>query len=270
MTVLIDCSCQELGSVASRNASFGKRALRSANCADAGVARAFLACSPARIRSCWRASANRVAQDMTVRLVLFGSPSVEHNGESTALPRERRSQLLAYLALKRAWVSRTDLAALLWPDQPGKLAYTNLRKTLFRAQSLPWARGLEVQTQALRFLPATDVVEFEAALREDRVADALPLWRGELLAGFDDAGEAWTGWLQFERDRVRSAWRNAALTRLGEDIDAAEAVELSTRLLEADPLDEAALAVHMSWLARAGQNARARQTYRDFAERLSS
>ena len=111
---------------------------------------------------------------------------------------------------------------------------------------------------------------FESALREQRLADALPMRRGELLAGFDDdQSEAWSSWLSFERDRLRLAWRDAALNRLAGDIDAAEGIDLSARLLDADPLDEAALRAHMSWLARGGQSARARQAYREFVERLA-
>ena len=55
------------------------------------------------------AAANRIAHAstpsrwdiMTVRLVLFGSPALHVDGESIALPFERRNQLLAFLALKR-------------------------------------------------------------------------------------------------------------------------------------------------------------------------
>ena len=101
-------------------------------------------------------------------------------------------------------------------------------------------------------------------------ADALPLRRGELLAGFDDdQSEGWSSWLCFERDRLRLAWRDAALDRLAGDSDTAEAIDLSARLLDADPLDEAALRAHMSWLARGGQSARARHAYRDFVRRLA-
>ena len=65
-----------------------------------------------------------------LRLILFGSPTMECDGESFALPFERRNPLLVYLALKRSWVGRADLAALLWPEQEQKLALTNLRKAL--------------------------------------------------------------------------------------------------------------------------------------------
>jgi predicted ATPase/DNA-binding SARP family transcriptional activator/Tfp pilus assembly protein PilF len=207
---------------------------------------------------------------MAVRLTLFGAPAADHGEAAMALPFERRSQLIAYLALKRAWVGRAELAALLWPEQPDRLAYANLRKTLFRLQSAPWAPPIEQQGSALRLQADTDVFCFESALREHRVVDALALRRGELLAGFDDDGnDAWSNWLGFERDRLRVAWRAAALDRLAADIDPSEGIELSARLLDADPLDEAALRLHMTWLARGGESGRARQAYREFAERMA-
>jgi predicted ATPase/DNA-binding SARP family transcriptional activator/Tfp pilus assembly protein PilF len=207
---------------------------------------------------------------MSVRLHLFGSPTIEYGGESLALPFERRSQLLAFLALKRSWVGRAELAAMLWPEQANKLAYANLRKTLFRLQSFPWGAQVELLGGALRFEVDTDVSAFEIALREGRSADALALRRGELLAGFDDdSNEAWSSWLSFERDRLRVAWRKAALEHLAADIEPGDGIALSRELLKADPLDEAALRLAMTWLARAGQASLAREVYRDFAARLS-
>ena len=206
-----------------------------------------------------------------MRLQLFGAPKAAVDGASFVLPFERRSQLLVLLALRRAWVGRAELASLFWPEQADKLAYANLRKTLFRLQAVPWGRGVEVEGGAVRAVAETDVGAFETALAGSRTADALALRTGELLAGFDDAtSEAWQSWLGFERDRLRAAWRGAALARLGADLDPAEGIELSARLLESDPLDEAALRVHMTSLARAGQSARARQAYQAFTGRLAT
>ncbi|MFO1312659.1 MAG: tetratricopeptide repeat protein [Burkholderiales bacterium] len=207
---------------------------------------------------------------MTGRLSLFGSPSIVAGGHTTALPFERRGQLVAYLAMKRAWVGRPELAALLWPELPSKLAYTNLRKTLFRLQGVEWSLAIASEGGALRIEAETDVAAFESALAGGRLAEAIAHRAGDLLAGFDDdANEAWTQWLAFERERLRVAWRGAVLARLSEDIDAVEGVDLSARLLAADPLDEAALRSHLTWLAQAGQAARARQVYREFAARLT-
>lgn len=207
---------------------------------------------------------------MTVALTLFGAPTIVYGGKSVALALERRTQLLVYLALKRTWVGRAELAALLWPDQDSKLAFTNLRKALFRLQRFPWANQIEAQGSSLRFDAATDVQAFERALREHRTSEALPLFSGPLLTGFDDdSNEAWSGWLGFERDRLQSAWRGAAQEQLDGSIEAVEAIELAARLLDVDPLDEAALQAYMRWLARAGQVARARQAYREFVTRLA-
>jgi len=146
------------------------------------------------------------------RLILFGPPQVEYDGAGSTLAFERRSQLLVFLALKRSWVGRAELAALFWPELEARLAYTNLRKVLFRFQSFPWGERLERQGGATRLDAQTDVHAFELALREQRVEDALAMRRGELLAGFDDGqSDAWSHWLSFERDRLagnRSARRH--------------------------------------------------------------
>ena len=206
---------------------------------------------------------------MRDRLTLFGPPAITLPAGSFVLPFERRSQLLAYLAFKRDWVGRAELAALLWPGIDSRLAFTNLRKALHRLPLAAWAPPLESRPTSLRLQIDTDVADFQSALRESRVRDALGLWQGELLARFDDDDNtAWSEWLTYERGRLRAAWREAALEELADDIEPASAIELTTRLLEADPLDEAALSAQLNWLARGGQFALARQRYREFSERL--
>ena len=215
--------------------------------------------------ACFRSAA------MAVHFHLFGAPKVGLDGEIFVLSFERRSQLLAFLALKRGWVSRAELASMFWPDQAAKLAYANLRKILFRLQALPYARGIELDGGAVRCVATTDVSVFEEALRERRIADALQVRSGEFLAGFDDGhSEAWTSWLGFERERLRAMWRGAILERVADEIEPELGIDLSLRLLDADPLDEAALRAHMLWLARHGQAARARQAYQAFVARLAA
>jgi predicted ATPase/DNA-binding SARP family transcriptional activator len=203
-------------------------------------------------------------------LRLLGRPELDWEGRGHPLPYERRHQLIVYLAMRRSWVGRAELAELLWPGQPPKLAHANLRKTVFRLQALPWGAALEAQGNALRFAVPTDVEAFEQALRaapEEATRIAAP----DVLAGYDDGGDEWAQWLGFERERIRSAWRTACLQRLGGDaIGAQEAVELSSRLLAADPTDEGALQLHMAWLARTGQAARAREAFAAYEARLAN
>ncbi len=49
---------------------------------------------------------------MPTRLTLLGAPAITHDGAMHALGCERRTQLLVYLALKRTWVGRQELAVL--------------------------------------------------------------------------------------------------------------------------------------------------------------
>jgi len=207
-------------------------------------------------------------------LRLFGPPQFEpaDGGPAWVLPAEQRARLVAWLALKRGWVVRPELAALLWPEQESRLAFANLRKALHRLHGLPWAAGLRTQGQALRLDAETDVAAFEAALAGERLDEALALYRGELLAGLDeDANAAWTERLRFERERLHAAWRAAALARLQPGtLDPAAAVELAARLVQADPLDEAAVAAQMQALGRTGQVGAARAAFRAHAERLQS
>jgi len=211
---------------------------------------------------------------MNVRLLLLGSPAVLVGERSVALACERRTQLLAYLALRRTWVTRSELAALLWPDQLSRLAYTNLRKILFRLRVFKWAEErLEAQGSSLRFLVGTDVDAFDAALREQRDDDALALPGDELLAGFDDAGnDTWNAWLGFERDRLRGAWRAAALRKLTrcsrDDAANTDVPRIAARLLQENALDEDAACAVAAFHARAGQPGQARQVCHDYAQRL--
>jgi predicted ATPase len=52
-------------------------------------------------------------------------------------------------------------------------------------------------------------------------------------------------------------------------VPGADAVALSARLLQADPLDESALAAHVGWLQRTGQQAAARAAHARFVERMA-
>lgn len=202
-------------------------------------------------------------------LRLFGLPTLDTGERPVVLPFERRSQLLVYLAARGSWVARPELAALLWPELSPALANANLRKALFRLSGAPWAPPVEQQGPLLRVPIPTDVAAFERALRENRLRDAVDACTGDLLTGFDDdGGAAWGAWLRFERDRLRGAWRTAALA-LATAADAGEAaVELSRRLLDADPDDEDALAIQLRALIAAGRGEAAREAYRIHAARL--
>lgn len=206
---------------------------------------------------------------MDVALRLFGRCDVHHDGRHELLRAERRCQLLAYLALRRTWVSRDQLAALFWPEHANAAARRNLRKVLHDAQALSWARGLEVQGDNLRWLVATDVQSFEQALAEGRPDAALQLCRGPLCEGLDDPDcPVYTEWLNFERTRLADRRRSAALHQL-DNLAPEPALALASALLDDEPLDEELVAAQLRALLRLGRRHEAQRAYRDFAEELA-
>lgn len=207
---------------------------------------------------------------MPIRITLLGRPHVEHDGKLDGLPDERRCRLLALLALRRDWVARAELAALLWPAQRSDLAAANLRKALHFARALPWAGALESQAGRVRLVVATDVHELEAAMREGRTADALERCRGTLLDGMDDsANPAWTEWLDAERAHQARRWHELTRTRLAQlDGEPTQAAALARRLLDADPLDEDAIVALLVAQRALGRLDEQREAYRRFAMSL--
>jgi len=160
--------------------------------------------------------------------------------------RRKELALLAYLAASRRPVSRERLATLLWGDRRDERARHSLRQTLHRlTTALPGA--LETgpdQVAVAAGVLAYDAAAFEADVSERRWEDAVARWRGELLAGCDDAGgEEFQGWLAAERARLGRLYA-AALQRLAESTLAEgrwrDASAWAARWTDAAPRDAAA------------------------------
>jgi DNA-binding SARP family transcriptional activator/predicted ATPase/Tfp pilus assembly protein PilF len=203
---------------------------------------------------------------------LFGSPEVELRGKTACLSAERRFQLLAVLALRRGPVPRDWLAGLFWPDRDNATARRNLRKLAFDAQELDWATGVDGNRSTLAWRVPTDVDAFDGALAAGRLEEALKLYRGPLLDGLDDPrNDAFEEFLRHERARRAEQWHSAALVQLGELAGDPQAVQkLATAMLEADPLDEDAIAALLNAYQALDRAPDALRTYRSFKERLAN
>ena len=204
-------------------------------------------------------------------LRLLGRPRIDTAGGSQPWPPERPYRLLSALAQRRGWVGREELAALFWPAAVGERSAANVRKALHLARALPWVDGLEVQGGSVRWRVATDVDDFDRAVRDGRCADALDIAAGgELLDGMDDpALGAWNDWLSGERAAHRRRVRAVAASRLAELADApADAARLARRLLDEDALDEDAAVALLAALGALGRVDERRAAYRAYALRL--
>ena len=182
-----------------------------------------------------------------------------------ALDSARVESLLGYLLVHRqAPQLRQHLAFVLWPDSTEPQARTNLRKVLHRLRhALPDAdRLIEASPRTLGWRPDPplwlDVEEFERALGEGRLADAVRLYGGELLEGNYDE------WLTDERERLARLYREA-LERLAREHEARrswpDAIGLAERLVAADPLREESHRLLIRVCREAGDRPRALHAY---------
>jgi serine/threonine-protein kinase len=183
----------------------------------------------------------------------------------SVLAQPKRVALLTYLAVARprGFHRRDTLLALLWPEQDDQHARWALNQAL---RHLRFALGKEalpspgdgevgIAPEHLR----CDATEFEAAIVAGSPADALGLYRGDLLAGFHVSGcSEFERWLEEERVwlRCRAARAAAALAHQeearGEPVAAGH---WARRALALAPDDEGEARNLMELLGRLGDRA---------------
>jgi DNA-binding SARP family transcriptional activator len=206
-----------------------------------------------------------------LRVRLLGQLSV-HVGETPLGPLDsgRAESLLAYLLLHRGVPQpRQRLAFLLWPDSTEAQARTNLRHVLHHLRRALPEDLLDITPRTLAWrvdVPCwIDVAAFQDAVGRDgthgdlaALREAAAVYRGDLLPGSYDE------WLVEVRDDLRRRHLDG-LARLGELLEAsgelAEAVAVTERLVQDDPLREEAYQRLMRLHDRRGDRARALRTY---------
>ena len=200
---------------------------------------------------------------MRWRCRLLGGLSLESDGRRIERFRtEKTALLLGYLAYYAGeWFGRVTLADMFWgdgrdPDASLRTALSSLRKQLEPA-GVPTGGVLQTAGNRIRLNPdalETDVAEFQALLRTarchddpaqyvDALVNALRLYRGELLQGYE------AEWLlplrtQLEREYLQAL--RAALPELLRIGRVAVARELAERAVRIYPLSETA----SEWLIR--------------------
>jgi DNA-binding SARP family transcriptional activator/TolB-like protein len=204
--------------------------------------------------------------------------SADSDAVASVLAQPRRAALLCYLAIAvpRGFHRRDTLSALFWPEYDAEQARHALRQSVYflrRAMGSKTivSRGDEELALACERVRC-DVWEFDAAVDQGRPADALALYRGELLAGFHiSAAPDFERWLDEERSRVRrraaeAGWVLAAARE--REGDSAGAEEAARRAAALSPTDETALRRLLLLLKRLGDRAAAVRAYEDFARKL--
>ncbi len=229
----------------------------------------------------------------SLKLILFGPPRVEREGQPVDVTRRKALALLSYLAATGQPHSRDTLATLFWPDVPQRQARGNLRRALsdLNAEIGDDVLLLDGETVALNVDGVeSDVARFRACLaacsahdhRPDDVcpncvpllAEAADLYQADFLAGFTlrDTVE-FDDWQYFEAEGLRQDLASA-LARLVEGLvvraDYEAAISYARRWVALDRLHEPAHQQLMRLYAQLGRRHDALRQYRACAETLDS
>src|SRR5690606_20987606 len=207
-----------------------------------------------------------------LRLVTFGGLGVPRGGAPAegAGAQPRRLALLALLAAAgERGSSREKLLGLLWPESDLERARKNLAQAVYALRRDLGAEELVIGTTELRLntdLCGSDLADFRAAIREDRLADAVTLYRGPFPDGIylDEAPE-FERWAETERTAPAHEDVDAQeklATQTAAKGDARAAVGYWRLLANADPLNAQSALGLMRALAAVGDRAAALQHYR--------
>src|SRR4051812_23894703 len=203
-----------------------------------------------------------------LRMRLFGGLTLESDGTTLPIPDRRRAcSLLGWLALNPGMHPRSEVAGRFWPDVLDVSARKSLRTELVAVRRSV-GDGALVATRDMVGLAGDVVVdarEFERLVREDRLEEAAALGDGELLPGLD------ADWVYDARERHPRRLGDV-LERLAADAETAgalaDAIRLSRRRAELDPLHEVGQRDLIRRLVAAGEVAAARLAFDDLARRL--
>ncbi len=206
-----------------------------------------------------------------VRVTLFGLPRALVGTSELDFAPDLRYQCLAYLAVVGDWVQRDDLIYLFWPDTPQDKAREHLRGLLKRIRRLEWLKALESDARRVRWLVASDVTDFRAAVDKQAWAEVVSCYGGPFLQTFDKGAPEFTSWVDMERASFFKAYRKAVF-RLSEALEAQgrplEGAELFGNLYQNDTLDERVLRRYLELLALGGKTEEALDVYASFERGL--
>ena len=208
----------------------------------------------------------------------LGLESPDQRELRAVLTQPRLIALLGYLVVARpqGFHRRDALIALFWPEVDQQHARNALRQVVHRlrrelgAECIASRGAEEIGVDAS--LLWSDVAAFETALSENRLADALELYRGDFLPGFFLAdAPGFEQWLDHERRRLHSS-AAAAAARLADSHAAnghlSEAVRWARQAASMAPDDEGAARRVIELLLKAGDRSGALTTYDALERRL--
>lgn len=144
----------------------------------------------------------------------MGNPSISSPDGAMIGPIGKKPlALLAYLALTGEWISRDEVARMLWPDPDTARSKHNLRQCLLSLKK-SFGEGfdecfnvsgqdLALNHDAVR-IDALELLRIDSG-RETSADEVIDLCRGPFLRGLTTRAEPFDEWLTTERERLQAA-----------------------------------------------------------------
>jgi DNA-binding SARP family transcriptional activator len=214
----------------------------------------------------------------TFQLSLLGRFELAGPDGAIDLTSKKLAGLLAFLACTSPQPqSRDQLMALLWGSHFEAQARQNLRQALTRLRRVLGEDTLISTSESVSLQPgviACDVARFEALLADgsrDALDGAVGLYRGHLLVEMAIPEEAWTEWIEAQRQRLEGLALDALVKLGGQELEAGNhepALSAANRAIAISGLREDAHRLVMRVLAAGGRRADALKHYQDLAALL--
>ena len=212
-----------------------------------------------------REIACRMAEKL--KLTTFGGLALTRDGSSPGAAAGQRRPLAVLAMLAAAGelgVSRDKLTAVLWPDADDERGRRALAQTLYSLRKVSGESELfagVADVKLNRDSVTADVTEFDAAIHEGRLGDAVKLYDGPFCDGFSVPGAAeFDRWLDTERTRyaTRCADSLRRLIRAAQSAkDCESEIDWARRLVAIDPVDSSSALILVEALAKSGDIAAA-------------
>lgn len=215
---------------------------------------------------------------MILRLRTLGGVYLMRDGQllSGAASQRRLLAILTVLAaVGEQGISRDKLLALLWAEGEPEKSRHALTQSLYHIRKALGVERIFLSGSDLRLnseVLGSDIADFNRALREGRLGDAVALYGGAFMDGFYLNGDPeFDFWVTAERDRFARSYA-AALTELADEAARAgdHDAELGwrSRLADHDPLNGAAVAKLIACMVASGDRAGAIQHARAYEARM--
>lgn len=186
------------------------------------------------------------------------------------LPDTMPARLAALLALRGTVIARTELAGLLYPDEPDGVALQRVRLQLSRARKLHALLPLKASKHYASCVAVTDVQELLAEVNDQDWASASERPSPRLLAAWE-LTPALTEALQPLESQLREAWL-LAIRKRAQDLlsqaDTEAAVALLNRALAEDPTAEDVVSLLLRAAGELGLPRVAERAYREFSQAI--